>query len=254
MKREQVFLSTIAPDAGVLALRYGVGLEIAEFCTASNIDHGFSAADSRVQDLLRGVSGRILHGPFNELHPCAVDLKARELAAERYNQAILLARRYNAKKIVLHGGYIPRVYYPCWYVEQSVCFWKDFIKNVPEDLTICLENVLEDSPNLLGEIVGQVNDSRLKLCLDVGHVNAYSDISVLRWIDTCGNAISHFHIHNNDGSADTHSSLPEGTLPMADLLDYVEKKCPMATVTLEIPEIKNDVPWLIANGFLEEIQ
>ena len=37
MKKDQLFLSTIAPDAAEEARRHGLGLEIAEYCTAWNI-------------------------------------------------------------------------------------------------------------------------------------------------------------------------------------------------------------------------
>ena len=37
-------------------------------------------------------------------------------------------------------------------------FWKNFISEVPENMTICLENVLENRPQLLLDIVRQVND------------------------------------------------------------------------------------------------
>lgn len=41
MKKEQLFLSTIADDAAETAKRYGLGLEIAEFCTAYSMDDRF---------------------------------------------------------------------------------------------------------------------------------------------------------------------------------------------------------------------
>jgi len=41
MKKDQLFLSTIAPDAAEEARRHGLGLEIAEYCTAWNMDEQF---------------------------------------------------------------------------------------------------------------------------------------------------------------------------------------------------------------------
>ena len=35
---ERLYLSTIADDCDELALKYGIGLEICEFCTAANMD------------------------------------------------------------------------------------------------------------------------------------------------------------------------------------------------------------------------
>ena len=62
---------------------------------------------------------------------------------------------------------MPQVYFPEWYVEQSVIFWRDFLRQLPPDMTIALENVMEPEPRLLAEIARQVDDPRLGLCLDV---------------------------------------------------------------------------------------
>ena len=147
MKKDQLFLSTIAPDAAEEARRHGLGLEIAEYCTAWNMDEQIETTHAAVTEELTGVGRRLLHAPFSELFPCAVDPKARELAALRYRQAIALARRYDARKIIIHGGFNERLYYPCWYTEQSVGFWKDFLKEDP-GVDIVLENVLEEQPDI----------------------------------------------------------------------------------------------------------
>ena len=166
MKKDQLFLSTIAPDAAEEARRHGLGLEIAEYCTAWNMDEQFETTHAAVTKELTGVGRRLLHAPFNELFPCAVDPKARELAALRYRQAIALARRYDARKIVIHGGFNERLYYPCWYTEQSVVFWKDFLKEDP-GVDIVLENVLEERPEMMTGIFREVDSPRLRMCLDV---------------------------------------------------------------------------------------
>ena len=133
IKKENVYLSTIAADAVPLAREYGCGLEIAEFCTAWNMDEKCSSVDGVVKKKLDGISKSTLHAPYKELFPCAIDKKARALAAERYRHAALLAKRYGSTILVIHGGYNPWIYYPVWYVEQSVLFWKEFLKKIPAE-------------------------------------------------------------------------------------------------------------------------
>ena len=252
MDRSRVCLSTIDPEAHRVAMKYHLNLEIAEYCTAWNLEARFSETHSALIRKLAGLSAPVLHGPFNELFPCAIDPRAKELARLRYRQALEMAGRYGANRVVLHGGFVPRVYHDVWFVEQSVNFWREIIQTVPENVTICLENVLEYQPELLLEIVRQVDDSRLGLCLDVGHANVYSTISVMQWLERCAPYLRHFHIHNNTGEADTHQGLPEGTIPMGDLLERVEALCPRATCTLELPESEPSVGWLLENRILEE--
>lgn len=247
--KPRFFLSTIGADSAAVAREYGLGLEIAEYCTAANMEVEFPEWDRRVREEISGISACILHAPFNELFPCAIDPKARELAALRYRQAILLAKEYGAEKVVIHGGYSPYLYYPGWYVEQSVLFWKDFLKDDP-GVEIVLENVLEPEPEMMKDIVSGVNHPGFRLCLDVGHVNAYSKRPVMAWLNGLVPYLDHFHIHNNDGTGDTHSPLTAGTIPMEDLLQEAGNRCPGATFTLELQETESSVLWLKAHHFL----
>lgn len=242
---EWLYLSTIDPAAGDTARQYGLGVEIASFCTAWNLDEHLPETRKALEPTLAGISRRVLHGPFNELFPCAIDPKARELARYRYRQAIALAQAYGAEKVILHGGFNPWFYYPQWYQEQSILFWKEFIREIPENMTVCLENVLEPEPQMLLSVVRAVDDGRLRLCLDVGHVNAYSKIPVQEWLETSAAFLSHLHIHNNDGTGDTHSPLYFGTIPIKELLAKARKLCPEATATLELTESLPSVRWLL---------
>lgn len=246
MDRAKIYLSTIDPQAHTVAKKQGLGLEIAEYCTAWNMDQLFPETDAAVRQKLEGIEKSVLHGPFNELFPCAIDPKARALAAERYRQAMGLAVQYGAEKVIIHGGCNPRIYYPVWYVEQSILFWREFLKDDP-GVDIVLENVLEETPDMLLDIVKGVDDPRLQLCLDVGHVNAYSQIPVIDWLTAWAPYLSHFHIHNNDGSWDSHSALYQGTIPMRHLLMKAAELCPNATFTLEVTESEPSVNWLEEN-------
>ena len=242
--RDRLYVSTIDQEAGKVARQYGLGIEIAEFCTAWNMDRELPAVEKALKETLTGVSRRVLHGPFNELFPCAIDPKARQLAAFRFSQAAALAQAYGAGKLVLHGGFNPQMYYPQWYVEQSVIFWREFLTKLPDGLTVCVENVLEPTPDMLLDILWGVGNPRLRLCLDLGHVNAYSKIPAKTWIEESGEYLSHLHIHNNDGSWDTHSALYEGTLPIRELLEIAMGQ-EGVTATLELPDCLPSVKWLL---------
>lgn len=277
MRRDQLYLSTIAADSDTVARESGLGLEIAEYCTAYNMDDHFAETDTAVQGKLADIPRRILHAPFNELFPCAIDPLARKIARYRYLQAITLAHDYGAEKIVIHGGYNPKIYYPCWYTEQSIIFWKEFLAELarheallngltetPPDtvcpkssdpdrpIQICLENVLEENPEMLLDIVKGINDPRLRICLDVGHVNAYSPVPVSDWLKTLAPWIEHFHLHNNTGEYDSHNGLDDGRIDMAGLLQEAEYLCPEATYTLEVMEAAPSVRWLKTQGLIED--
>ena len=249
MKRENIYLSTISTDAACVARECCFGLELAEFCTAWNMDEKFSHVDRVVKKKLEGIPRNLLHAPFNELFPCAIDKKARALAAERYRQATDLAGGYGSRKVIIHGGYNPQVYYPEWYVRQSILFWQEFLRHDP-GVEIVLENVLENDPRWLLDIVAGVDDPRLRLCLDIGHVNAYSGVPVTDWLELWAPFLSHLHIHNNDGTRDAHNALNDGTVPIKELLLQANRLCPDATYTLELMHDAPSVIWLKENDLL----
>ena len=252
MKKESLYLSTIDEHAQDLALKNGLGLEIAEFSTAWNLDDEFEKTDAIVTPKLRCAHRFTLHGPYSELFPCAIDRRVRALAAQRYRQTIETALHYDIHKIILHAGFNPWLYFPCWFTEQSILFWKEFEKEIPDGVVLVLENVLEEQPEHLADIIRAVDSPKLRMCLDAGHAHAYSKAPVEQWIRSCGDVIDHFHIHNNDGSWDTHSPLDCGTIPMRELFAQIETTCPSATVTLELMDGASSLEWLRKQGILEE--
>lgn len=258
MKKENIFLSTIASDAENTAVQYGLGLEIAEYCTAWNMDEKFEETDALVKKKTEGIENFVLHAPFSELFPSAIDKEVRKIAAKRYRQAIDIAEKYNAKKLVIHAGYNERLYYPVWFTEQSVVFWNEFFEDdfwkekekSGSQIEIVLENVLETEPEMLTDILKGVNHPKLKMCLDIGHVNAYSKIPVEEWLKKCAEYISHFHIHNNDKSFDTHNALYDGSIVMDEFLKKAQELCFDATFTLEVLESLPSVEWMEKNGLI----
>lgn len=54
------------------------------------------------------------HAPFAELAPCAIDPLVRQVTEKRYRQAADLAQDLGVRRLVIHGGFVPQVYFPEW--------------------------------------------------------------------------------------------------------------------------------------------
>jgi sugar phosphate isomerase/epimerase len=251
--KDRLYLSTVAADAVQTAEKYQLGLEIAEFCTAMNMDEGFAEYDTVVRQKLRHTGKRIMHAPFNELCPAAIDPLVYDIARRRYNQAYKLAGTYGIKRLVVHSGYVPLVYFQSYFAERSVVFWKEFLSDKPEDLTLVLENVLEDEPDMLIDIVKGVDDPRLRLCFDIGHANiTKKGLSLMAWSEKILPYLGHAHLHNNSGWPDRHAPLGDGEIDVRALLSLIADSQPDATLTIESIESAPSVAWLLDNGFLGE--
>ena len=212
-----------------------------------------SAALPRTREEIHGISSLWLHGPFAELIPCAIDPLARDVAMRRFRQALDAAQALGIRRMVFHGGFIPHVYFPEWYVEQSVWFWREFLRDVPADMTLALENVMEPSPETLVSIAAQIDDPRLGLCLDVGHANTcVSETPPMDWIVPMAPWLRHVHLHNNQGDTDLHAPLGQGNIPMRQIIDTVLQAAPEATFTIENQNALPSLHWLAAQGYIEE--
>ena len=247
MKKERLFLSTIADDAVQTAREFGLGVELAQFCLAENMDKTPPDVQASLDAALE-VPRRVLHAPFAELCPAAIDPLVRAVTRRRFLQAAALAKRYGAEKMVVHSGFIPLVYYPEWFAPQSAAFWREFLNDV-DGLTLCVENVMETSPDALRQIAEQVNDPRLRICFDVGHAFCQGG-ELAPWLDALAPYSSHVHLHNNHGSSDEHLGMPDGTLDMAAVIRQLEALAPQATYTLEVRSARASVEWLLKEGLL----
>ena len=251
MERKNLYLSSIGADACACAQAFGVGMELAQFCTARNMDEGFDEVSDDLTRCCAAAKRLVMHAPFNELTPAAIDPLALRLAEQRWTQAVELAAQYQIRTLIVHAGFVPLVYHPEWFVERSVQFWRSFLLRVPDGMTLCLENVMEPRAELLLQIVRQVGSEKLRLCLDVGHANTIvSKEPVMTWLEACAPYLQHVHAHNNDGKMDLHQPLYEGTLDMKLFLKRLDELAPQAGVTLELMQCQSSVEWLMEEGLL----
>lgn len=241
MIKRSWLIATIAENASLIAREYGLDLEIDEFCTASNMDTDFEHWNNIVLDHMKYAQASVFHAPFAELCPCAIDSLVREVAMKRFSQAACLARSYGINRMVVHGGFVPNVYFPIWYEERSSEFWKEFLSQQPEDFEIMIENVMEDDPASMARMLDGIGDERAGICLDTGHAHVVSQIPVEEWISVLGNRIRHVHLHNNYGDHDTHNPPFEGSIEIDHVMNLLDKHAPEASITLECLRFDPDI-------------
>ena len=243
-----LFLATIAEDAADMAVRHQTGLEIDEYCTAENMDN--ATYDSVVASKAACADRIILHAPFSELFPCAIDPLAVRLAERRFAQAAEIAHGLNAELMVVHSGFIPLVYFPEWFHDRSVDFWRRFLDAHPDTPRIAVENVLEDTPDCLAQTISDIGDERIGLCLDIGHAFVQSARPLNDWIDAFAPHLVHVHLHDNDGLQDRHLPLGEGRIDMDAVLRRLSQRAPKATLTLENMRCEPSLEWLKQRGWM----
>ena len=235
----------------------GMGIEIAEFCISENMERKFEYVLPHVLKNAEASPDKTLHAPYNELFPMAIDPLVVEVAYRRYEQTLEYCRRFGAAKMIVHANYVPELYYPQWFTARHIDFWKRFLGEHDDGIQICVENVMEEDPELILAILRGVDDPRLRMCLDVGHANL-TPVDPIDWLRACAPYISHYHIHNNFGvpkegrrnAGDRHLSPGKGNIDMKALLTLAEELTPDATAAIESYELDESVQWLKENRFI----
>ncbi len=254
--KEKLYIATFSKDAVGCAREYGVGLEINHTCISEALDEGNRErllSEIRADAAAASATELVVHGPFTEIHPSAIDYRVRELGMERLNQAYDVCAALGVNRMVVHTGWLPFIYFKNWYVDEGSRFWQKFMADKPSDFNIYIENVLEDEPYMPLDLVKRIDDPRVRLCLDIGHANAMTqaDISVEKWIETLGPYIGHFHLHNNDGTGDSHSAFGCGNMDMERILSKISECCPSeATLTIEARDARSCLEWLKERDYL----
>lgn len=254
--RHKIHIATYSKDALEVAKEFDLGIELNHVCISEYLDEDklpqtieWIKNDTKAAGLsFPYESGErlILHGPFTEIVPGAIDHRAVDLGLERLEEAYQLCKQIGLNQMVVHSGYFPPMYYKSWHHDKSMIFWDRFLKD-KDDFTVIVENSFEDEPYMMAKLYDAFARPNLKLCLDTGHANACSipDLTIKDWISHLGDRVAHYHIHNNDGTKDTHSPLPDGSLDMRQvLLDIEESNKSDYTLTLESQDCRKCVNWL----------
>ena len=153
------------------------------------------------------------------------DKKLREVAKQRIFQSLEIVRELKAKSVVFHGNFNPLMqsdeHYKLNWIERNAIFWSEVLEKYPS--TVVLENVFEPTPEMFRTLLDEVNSSRLKICLDIGHINVWSKVPVGEWVAVLGEDIRCMHIHDNKGDFDYHLVPGKGTINWQEFSDLIAK-------------------------------
>lgn len=202
-----------------------LGVEIQSF-PQHILDEDYRAILKKCREKLQELNCIIsLHGASFDLNPGSTDKKVLELTRFRYMQCVEIAKDIGAKYVIFHSQLNPLISVPRirkLKLDNQINFWNSFLEEIKDlDITILLENEYDDSYEELLYMLKTVNSSKLKMCLDTGHVLAYSRMQLEEWVEAFKDYIEYVHLHFNDGSFDSHSEPNEDQLI---LFKYILKK------------------------------
>jgi sugar phosphate isomerase/epimerase len=162
------------------------------------------------------------HAPYMDLSPGGKDRKVRQITVEKLKRSLELAQILEAKNLVCHTGFSK------WYFDgnvdlwfkNSVLTWTEVLKEKEESLSLVIENVFEDAPDPLIELIKYFK-GKLFFCFDTGHFNIFSKTSLDKWLSPLREHIREFHLHDNYGTDDDHLPIGRGNFSFRELKEFI---------------------------------
>jgi len=197
------------------------------------------------KNLVPLLTGRLaVHGPFAGIDYSYKDHLLRDAVRKRMDLTYDMVCLLKPDTLVLHSGCselaVKFSLTDAWF-KPTLEFWQQEIERYAKaGVRVVLENVVEQSPDLLIELVDRVGSDWLGLCFDIGHATLCSKLTPAQWVERMVKRLKHIHLHDNNGVTDEHLPIGRGSISFDPFFEALNKWAPDATVSLEIiaePEI-----------------
>jgi sugar phosphate isomerase/epimerase len=218
----------------------GAGIELGSYgMVGIRSDRHWEQRLALHKTICAGFHGPIaIHGPFIGIEYGHIDHLIRDAVNRRLDMTFDVAEKLGASRVVLHGGYNPindllklqdgwlKTNTGFW--QQEICRWAD------AGIEIVLENDTDKIPDLLVRVADEVNNPFLGLCLDIGHLHVFSKLDAVEWLNRMAHRLRHIHVHDNDGTADSHWRLGRGTIDFEPFYTALAPYASQVTLAIEV--------------------
>jgi len=204
--------------------------------------------------IIEKFSGRIsIHGPFVGIRQTHRDYLLKEAVKKRMQMTYEMAKELKPQVLVMHSGIngdIKKWNLEDFWLEETTNFWKKEIKRYENDgIKIVIENLVEETPEILIELCDAVNSDFFALCLDTGHMNVFSELSPSDWTKKMGNRLQYVHLHDNKGESDEHLPIGKGNIDFDNFFNSVKNRDDIIIAL----ELDNSTPEEKINNLIEVI-
>lgn len=189
-----------------------------------------------------------LHAPFVDINPGAMDPMVRSVTQMRFRQLLDAAAILKPRVAVFHAAYDKWRYSgrkDIW-LENSVETWRRVVDSASRiGMGVAVENVFDEDPEALAMLIEKIGSRDFGFCFDTGHMNLFSAVPMEQWFGVLGKNILEVHLHDNDGTADSHWALGRGCIDFQEFFRLLRKHQPHPIYTIEAHD-KDDVELSIA--------
>ncbi len=190
--------------------KLSIGVELQDFTWPDALDSGWEENLIKYKKALKGFSNTLsMHGPFLDLKPVSPDKTIREVSYNRYLTTLTIGKELDVDYLIFHSQINP------WLNEPRIKeinnnlnreFWRKILQEINGfDGTILIENIFENDPLLLKELIDTIDLPNIKVCLDIGHAKLRTNKDLEEWVKVLKEDIEYIHLHWNNGFYDEHN-------------------------------------------------
>lgn len=177
------------------------------------------------------------HGPFLGLDIASLNGFLSRHSRECLLRGLEVTYALGGSVMVVHTNYSP--FYSRGGLREWFGNWSTRMPAVLEEarrlgITVAIENAWEENPHVLERLVDLLPKGSAAVCIDVGHIAAFSRLTVKRWWEVLGERVAVLHLHDNDGLSDDHLAPGQGIVDFPALVGLVAAKSPVPLMTFEV--------------------
>jgi sugar phosphate isomerase/epimerase len=185
-----------------------LGVEIQDFTEPNLTDEEILDRVNRYKKILKDFKQiKALHGPFLDLKPSSPDKDIRRISYMKYLRTMEIAIELDIDYVIFHSQINPYLREPNLKKLnnlQARDFWHSLVEEARDFRgTIVIENIFEETPDMLKELVDTIGLSNVKVNFDIGHARL-GTATLEKWIRELKDHLVYIHLHSNDGVFDLH--------------------------------------------------
>jgi len=183
-----------------------------------------------------------LHAPFMDLSPGGVDATIKAATVERLNQTLAVASFFSPRMVTFHPGYNK------WFFDGAVSLWLESSlttwqpiadKAATLGIHLALENIFEEEPSGLQQLISTIDSPNLAFCFDTGHCNLFSTVGMESWFLSLGTRMREVHLHDNWKQSDDHLPVGDGEIDFNLFLHLINQYRVSPIYTIEPHKVED---------------
>lgn len=177
-----------------------------------------------------------IHAPFMDLSPGAADTKIRTVTRDRLLDTVQIAALFLPRLVIFHPGYNR------WFFDGNVNFWLQNslttwhpVAKAAEKLglSLAVENIFEEEPSSLTQLIAAVNLPTFNFCFDTGHFHLFSRVAMESWFMSLAPYMKEVHLHDNCKTSDDHLPMGDGEIDFALFFTLIKRYAVTPIYTIE---------------------